>query len=120
VGGMTTERPQAQKLPHHTLVGYQLALELVKLVAGIRIGDAQLRQQARKSAASAALNSAEGAARQSSGDKRRSYAIALGEACECCAAVEIAGALGTCSAADVAAVLTLTLRIRRVMSPLVR
>jgi four helix bundle protein len=117
---MTTQAPLDQKLPHHTLVAYQLCLELVRLVARIRIGDAQLRQQARKSAASAALNAAEGAARESAGDKRRSYGIANGEACECCAAVEIAGALGACSAADVRSVLALVLRIRRVFYPLVR
>ena len=117
---MTTEKFQAPRLPHHTLVGYGLCLELVRLVASVRIGDAQLRQQARKSAASAALNAAEGAARESSGDKRRSYGIASGEACEACAAVEIAGALGVCSPADVRAVLELAQRIRRVFSPLIR
>jgi hypothetical protein len=47
-----------------------------------------------------ALNSAEGAARQTLADKSRAYAIALAECCECCAAVEIAAALGACSAAD--------------------
>ena len=106
---MTTQKPKTPKLPHHTLVAYQLCLELVRLIARIRIGDSQLRQQARKSAA-----------RESAGDKRRAYGIASGEACECAAAVEIAGALGACSAADVQSVLTLVLRIRRVFFPLVR
>jgi four helix bundle protein len=117
---MTTEKSQAPKLPHHTLVAYELCLDLVRLISSIRIGDPQLRAQARKAAASAALNAAEGAARESAGDKRRTYGIASGEACEACAAVEIAGALGTCAAADVQAVLTLVLRIRRVFYPLVR
>src|SRR5262245_63088139 len=91
---MTLPLPPANVLPHHKLIAYQLALELVKLVARIRISDAQLRQQARKSATSAALNSAEGAARQTVADKSRAYAIALAECCEASAAVEIAGALG--------------------------
>ena len=117
---MTMQPPPDHKLPHHTLVAYQLCLELVRLIAGIRISDAQLRQQARKSAASAALNAAEGAARESAGEKRRSYGVATGEACEAAAAVEIAGALGACSAADVHAVVSLVSRIRRVLSPLVR
>lgn len=117
---MTTQQSPDPKLPHHTLIGYELCLQLVRLVSSIRIGDAQLRQQARKSAASAALNAAEGAARESGGDKRRSYGIASGEACEACAAVEIAGALGACAPNDVQAVLALVLRIRRVFSPLVR
>src|SRR5262245_28914732 len=86
---MTFPLPPTNNFPHHKLIAYQLALELVKLIARIRIGDAQLRQQARKSAASAALNSAEGAARQTLADKARAYAIALAECCEACAAIEI-------------------------------
>ena len=48
-----------QLMPHHKLIGYQPALELVRLIGTIRISDAKLREQARKSAASAALNAAE-------------------------------------------------------------
>jgi four helix bundle protein len=118
--GMTPQKPQTPNLPHHTLVADQLCLELVRLIARTRVSEPQLRQQARKSAASAALNASEGAARESAGDKRRSYGIASGEACECAAAVEIAGALGACQEKDVQAVLALVLRIRRVFFPLVR
>src|SRR5262245_52836054 len=109
---MTLPLPPANVLPHHKLIAYGLALELGKLVTRIRIGEAQLRQQARKSAASAALNTAEGAARQTLADKRRAYAIALAECCEACAAVEIAGALGACTPADVQAVLALGVRLK--------
>lgn len=118
--GMTQAKPNTSSLPHHRLIAYQLALELVKVVAGIRIGDAQLRQQARKSAASAALNSAEGAARQTLADKSRAYGIALAECCECCAAVEIAAALGACSAENVERVVALGSRLKNVLSWLVR
>ena len=114
-----TENPQ-QSFPHHKLIAYQLALELVKLVSGTRIADAQLRQQARKSAASAALNAAEGAARQTVADKARAYAIARAECCEACAAVEIASALGACSQASVDSVLVLGARVRNVLSGLIR
>jgi four helix bundle protein len=114
------DHPNQPSLPHHKLIAYQLALELTKLVAGIRISNAQLRQQARKSAASAALNAAEGAARQTIADKSRAFAIALAECCECCAAVEIAGALSACSQAQVAAVLALGTRLKNVLSRLVR
>ena len=72
---------RASTLPHHKLFAYELCLSLVTLVAKVRIADAQLRAQARKSAASAALNCAEGAARQTRADKSRAYSIAL---CECC------------------------------------
>ena len=119
-GGMMHSTPPAPYgFPHHRLLGYQLALELVKLVSRTRIADAQLRQQARRSAASAALNSAEGAARQTLADKSRAYAIALAECCECCAAIEIATALGACAPADEQAVLTLGLRLKNVLSRLV-
>jgi four helix bundle protein len=118
--GMTAPKTSDARFPHHRLVAYQLALELVKLVGRTRISDAQLRQQARKSAVSCALNAAEGAARQTLADKSRAYGIALCEGCEACAAVEIAGALGACSADEVRAVLELGVRVKNVLSRLVR
>jgi len=107
-------------MPHHKLLGYQLALELVQLIGRIRIADAKFREQARKSAASAALNAAEGAARFSRADKSRAFAIAAAEACEAVAAVEIATALGSCSEADKAEVLKLGLSVKNVLSRLVQ
>ena len=115
-----TKPPAPRSLPHHRLIAYQLALALVQLVSRVRIANAQLRQQARKSAASAALNAAEGAARQTLADKSRVFAIALAECCEACAAVEIAGALGACAPADVEAVLALGVRLKDVLSRLIR
>jgi four helix bundle protein len=117
---MTQTTPPAPTLPHHKLIAYSLCLALVKLVAKVRVGNAQLRAQARKSAASAALNCAEGAARQTRADKSRAYAIALCECCEACAAIEIAGALGACSAADVLAVVALGTRTKNILSRLLR
>jgi four helix bundle protein len=107
-------------LPHHKLVAYRLPLELVQAVARTRIADAHLRQQARKSASSCALNTAEGAARQTLADKSRAYAIALTECCEVCAAVEIAGALNACSPTDVRTIMALGVRVKNVLSRLVR
>jgi hypothetical protein len=43
-------------LPHHKLFAYALCLELVQMVAKVRVGNAQLRAQARKSAASAEVD----------------------------------------------------------------
>jgi four helix bundle protein len=117
---MSQLKPPSTRLPHHKLFAYELCLALVKLVAKIRIGDVQLRAQARKSAASAALNCAEGAARQTRADKSRAYGIALCECCEACAAVEIAGALGACSIADVDAVVALGTHVKNILSRLVR
>jgi four helix bundle protein len=113
-----TPHPSSNSLPHHKLFAYELCLSLVKLVAKVRVGNAQLRAQARKSAASAALNCAEGAARQTRADKARAYAIALCECCEACAAIEIAGALGVCSASDVRAVVALGVHAKNVLSRL--
>ena len=90
--GMTQTPAPATSLPHHKLFAYELCLSLVKLVAKTRVADAQLRAQARKSAASAALNCAEGAARQTRADKSRAYAIALCECCEACATDLLDGA----------------------------
>src|SRR5690349_23404101 len=118
--GMNQPKTPSSTLPHHKLIAYQFALELVRLVGHTRISNAQLRQQARKSGASAALNTAEGAARQTIADKSRAYVIALAECCECCAAVEIAGALGACRPESVQAVLALGVRLKNVLSRLVR
>ena len=70
---MSPPEKQAQ-LPHHKLIAYPVALQLVQLVARIRIGDAQLRAQARKSAASSvgALSR-----KQSRGDRHRRRAWIL-------------------------------------------
>ena len=116
---MTPTNPLST-LPHHKLQAYGLALELVRLVSSIAIGDAHLRKQARKSAASGALNTAEGAARPSRADKSRIYGIALGEVCEAAAAVEIAGALGCCRPADVERVMKHAERVKNVLSRLIR
>ena len=107
LGCMTQTPSPATQLPHHERIAHQLCLAFVTLVARTRVGNAQRRAQARKSAASAPLHGAEGAPRQTRADRTCAHAIALCECCEACAAVEIAGALGACSAADVAAVLTL-------------
>jgi four helix bundle protein len=108
----------AVSLPHHRLHVWQLALELVRLVRSVEIGDADNRAQAREAASSCARNIAEGAGRQSRRDKARVYGIARGEAVECVAAVEIAGALGACAAADVARVVTLGGRVSAMLSRL--
>ena len=106
-------------LPHHTLIAYQLSLELLRLVHKTAIRDADQRQQARKSAKSAARNIAEGAGRWSRADKARVYAIARGEVCEACAAVEIAEAIGCASADDVTVVNALGKRLCDVLGRLV-
>jgi four helix bundle protein len=117
---MTQTPPPPTQLPRHKLIAFELCLSLVKLVAKTRIADAQLRARARNSAASAALNCAEGAARHTRADTSRAYGIALCECCETCAAAEIAGALGACTAAEVPAVVVLGARAKNILNRLMR
>jgi four helix bundle protein len=91
-------------LPHHRLVVYQRALELLAAVRAAQVQDAKLRDEALRAAKGCCLNIAEGAGRFSRADKARVYAIARGECVECVAAVEIAGSAGDADANAVAVV----------------
>jgi four helix bundle protein len=88
---------QSRSLPHHNLIAYAVAVDLLRAVHGARIRDAGLRDQAMRAAKSAGLNIAEGAGRVSKPDKARAYAIARGEAGEAAAAVELAACIGAAS-----------------------
>ena len=81
-------------LPHHKLVAYGVAVELLVAVRDSRVRDSKLRDEATRAAKSACLNTAEGAGRVSRADKARAFAIARGEAVEAVAAVEIAALMG--------------------------
>ena len=85
-------------LPHHKLLAYGVAMQLLDAVREARIRDSHLRDQAMRAAKSACLNAAEGAGRVSRADKARAFAIARAEACEAAAAVEIAIAAGDADA----------------------
>ena len=98
-------------LPHHRLIAWHLAAELVRLVHQIHLADAEDRREARRAAKSCARNVAEGAGRRSRADKARVYAIARGECGECVASIELAGATGGCKPADVARVTELGSRL---------
>jgi four helix bundle protein len=87
-------KPRAPLLPHHKLVAYGVAVELLLAVRTANIRDAKLRDEAVRAAKGACLNCAEGAGRVSRADKARVFAIARGEAVEAVAAVEIAAHAG--------------------------
>jgi four helix bundle protein len=106
-------------LPHHKLLAYGVARELVLAVAA-RIRDAKLRDEALRAAKGAALNTAEGAGRVSPADKARAFAIARGEAAEAAAAVEIAAACGDASPEAAAQVGRLASRLYAMLTPLAR
>ena len=50
---------QERRLPHHRLIAYGVAIQLLEAVRGARIRDAHLRDQAMRAAKSACLNAAE-------------------------------------------------------------
>ncbi len=92
--GMNNRAPRALPLPHHRLVAYQVAIELLALVRDAKLRDAKLRDQAMRAAKSVCLNVAEASGRTSPADKARVFGIARGEALEVAAALEIAQVVG--------------------------
>jgi four helix bundle protein len=107
-------------LPHHNLHAYGVAIQLLQAVRESRIRDCHLRDQAMRAAKSACLNTAEGAGRVTSADKARCFTIARAEACEACAAVEIATMAGNASAAALDSVLSLGDRFVAMTTALIR
>jgi four helix bundle protein len=110
----------SHQLPHHKLHAYVVAIELLKAVRETRIRDCHLRDQAMRAAKSACLNAAEGAGRVTKADKARCFTIARAEACEACAAVEIAVNAGDANAAMLDCVLALGDRFVAMTTALIR
>ena len=113
-------RHPSSPLPHHNLVAYRVAVDLLVAVRDARLRDAGLREQAMKSAKSACLNIAEAAERVSRVDRARVFGIARGEAVEVCAAVEIAGVLGAASPETVRRCLAVGSRLVALLTGLMR
>jgi four helix bundle protein len=109
-----------RRLPHHKLLAYGVAIELLGAVRAAGIRDAGLRDQAMRAAKSACLNAAEGAGRVSRADKARVFGIARAEAGEAAAAVEIAVAAGDGDAKALPAVLAHADRFVAMMTGLIR
>src|SRR5690606_16157253 len=107
-------------LPHHKLLAYGVARELLLAVLGASIRDAKLRDEAIRSAKSACLNCAEGAGRVTRADKARAFAIARAEAVEAAAAVEIAALCGDAPAAAAREVARVADRLVAMLTRLVR
>ncbi len=107
-------------LPHHKLIAYSVALELLAAVRAAQVRDPKLRDESHRSAKSACLNAAEGAGRVSRPDKARSFAIARAEAGEAAAAVEIAASCGDASPAASARVNQVAHRLVALLTGLIR
>ncbi len=107
-------------LPHHKLVAFEVARELLLAVRACHIRDSTLRDQASRSSKSACLNTAEGAGRASRADKARVFAIARAEAVEAAAAVEIALLCGDCAEEPARAVAHIANRLVALLTGLCR
>jgi len=107
-------------LPHHKLLAFGVAKELLIAVRETAVRDTHLRDQAMRAAQSACLNCAEGAARVTRADKARAFTIARGEAVEAAAAIEIAVVCGTAKQADADRVAIITDRLVAMLTRLMR
>jgi len=107
-------------LPHHRLLVYKKALELLAAIRAAQIRDAKLRDEALRSAKGTCLNIAEGAGRVTRGDKARAYAIARGECVEAVTATEIAGQAGDAAASAVSVVVVLGNELYLMLCALIR
>jgi four helix bundle protein len=114
--GVTILRP----LPHHRLVAYEVATELLASVIAAKIDDARLRDQALRAAKSSCLNIAEAAGRSGLADQARVFTIARAEACEAAAALEIAAIAGECTSAAAYDAHNLAHRLVRLLTGLIR
>ena len=112
--------PTSPVLPHHKLLAYGVARDLLVAVLACRIADPKLRDEATRSAKSACLNCAEGAGRVSRADKARAFAIARAEAVEAAAAVEIAVLCGDAQPERAREVALLAHRLVGLLTGLVR
>ena len=107
-------------LPHHRLLAFGVAKELLVALRDVHIRDAHLRDQAVRAAQSACLNCAEGAARVTRADKARAFTIARGEAVEPAAAIEIAATFATASQADSDRIAVIVNRLVGMLTRLIR
>jgi four helix bundle protein len=108
------------QLPHHKLIAFEVAKELLVSVREAHVRDATLRDQALRAAKSACLNVSEGAGRVTRADKARVFAIARAEAGEAAAAIEIAVLSGDADAASFDRVMSSANRLIALLTGLIR
>ena len=68
-----TQSSAVPRLPHHRLIAFEVANQLLLAVRDAHIRDAKLRDEALRSAKSSCLNTAEGAGRVTRADKARAF-----------------------------------------------
>jgi len=109
---------QSSSIPFQRLDVYVLARELAARVHSLSLGDAELRDQARRASKSCFLNLAEGLPAESAGLRRRAFALATGSLCESAAALDLAAALGLVPAGQAAELVGLAARVKRMLRAL--
>ena len=107
-------------LPHHKLIAFGVARDLLVAVRAAGIRDAKLRDEATRAAKGACLNCAEAAGRVTRPDKARALTIARGEAVEAAAAVEIAALRGDASQTSALAVAQIADRLVALLTRFIR
>ncbi len=105
-------------LPFQSLDVYVAARELAARVHALPLGDAELRDQARRASKSAFLNLAEGLPAETPGLRRRAFALATGSLCEAAAAVDLGAALGLVTRPEATELLALAARVKRMLRAL--
>jgi four helix bundle protein len=113
-----TQPHHPRPLPHERLHVYQVAMQLIGLVAQLRVlrGHAPTFDQLRRAAVSIALNIAEGCGK-SGADRRRFFEIARGSPLECAAAMQI---LAVFAAIDKATAASGEANVQRIYAMLTR
>jgi four helix bundle protein len=115
-----TDQHRPTQLPHHRLVAYQVAVELLLAIKAAEIRDPKLRDEALRAGKSAVLNIIEGTGRLSHSDKRRAFTIARGEGLEAFGALETAALTGDADDARVERCLLLADRLYALPTDLIR
>ena len=108
----------ATQLPFQRLEIYVVAKAIAVLVHRADIGDAELRDQARRASKSAFLNLSEGLPSDSTPMRRRYVSSAAGSVCETAAAVDLAAALGLIDDFVSREVLGLCVRLKQMLRAL--
>ncbi|HEX7601681.1 MAG TPA: four helix bundle protein [Polyangiaceae bacterium] len=117
---MTNPTTTPRSLPHHKLVAYHVAVELLLAIKAAHIRDAKLRDEALRAAKSTCCNIAEAAGRFTRPDKTRAFTIARGEGVEAFAALETAAFAGDADQADVERCLPIASRLYGLLTGLIK
>jgi len=109
-----------EQLPFQRLDSYQVAHELAQRVHQCKIRDAELRDQATRATKSAFLGPCEGLPSDAAGIRRRHFDIANNSLHEAIGAIDLAAAIGALDESIAGELLTLAVRLKRMLRGLTR